>query len=87
MLPRGVADIEVGNRMIWAAVVFRPLEKSWAQIEAIAGCDQRHGQPNSTKNSDCFQTYINLSSGHARKRYCDCGHLRSPWLRLEDDDC
>jgi hypothetical protein len=53
-----------------------PLEKSSAQIEAIAGCDQKYAQADSTKNSGCHQSFdFNLSSCHARKRSCDSSHL------------
>jgi hypothetical protein len=52
-----------------------PLEKSCAQIEAVADQEQRHGQAGSTKHSDWFQTFdINLNSRHAPKRSCDSGH-------------
>jgi hypothetical protein len=57
------------------------LEESRAQIEAITGEDQRHGQTYSTKNSERLDRFdISLSSRHARKRSCEGSHLRSPWL-------
>ena len=62
-------------------VIAPPLKKTYTQIEAIAGSEQPHSQDGSTKNGDWSHSFdADLSSGYARKRSCDSGHLISPWL-------
>lgn len=58
------------------------LEKSWAQIEAIAGDEQEHGNASSTKNDKCFRDIDSDPDGE-RAVIClyNSGHFRSP-LRL-----
>jgi len=56
------------------------LEKAWAQIETVAGQEQRHGKADSTKHEDGLRNFdVDQSSRRARKRApYDSSHLRSP---------